>query len=120
MGTLRILPDIKIFRQDVVGLCPVRVGLPSLVRCLFLPELQLCRETADAQTGKSIVREQDLPQKAEPALHLPDLPLVSKIICQKRLGHDQRKDSQRLQYLCRFQAVVHLGGYLPAVFGPPL
>ncbi len=80
MSIFCLLLDIKIFWQDVVCFCLVWAGFPSLVSCLFLPELQLCRETAYAQIGKGVIREQYLSQKAELLFHLSNLFFIGKSI----------------------------------------
>ena len=96
IGILCFLLDVEIRRQRKVRVSPVGLWFYLAAGASFLPELQLCRETADTQMGKSSLREKHLPQKAEMAFHFLDLPAVGKRVGKERLRYDQGKDAQGL------------------------
>ena len=97
----------------------IAAGFPILNLALLLPQLELRGEWLHTQTGKGVVRQTNLPQKAETALHLPDHRLIWKIIRQERLGNNQSQDTQGLQQFIRLLTVVQLGQDLLAFLGPP-
>ena len=115
----RFRGDIEALWQDAVFRCPVWLRRPAGGIAATLPELQLCGEAADAQTGKGILREQELSQEAVVPLHLLYLFFVGKGVPQEGAGDDEGQDAQGLQECGRFQAVIHLGGQFPAVLRPP-
>ena len=96
IGVLCFFLYVEVLRQRKVRVSPVWLWFYLAAGASFLPELQLCRETADTQMGKSSLREKYLPQKAEMAFHFLDLPAVGKRVGKERLRHDQGKDAQGL------------------------
>ena len=54
----------------------IAAGLPVLGLAFLLPQLELFGKCLHAQTGKCVIRQANLPQKAELALHFPDHRLI--------------------------------------------
>ena len=84
-------------------------GRPAGRGAFLLPELDLCCEAADAAEGKCLIRQHDLPQKAEPALHHANGAFIGEAVREKGCWHDDGQNTERLEELGGFQTVILMG-----------
>ena len=110
---------VEPIRKSVQVLGGIAAGSPAVNLTFPLPELKFCGEVIDAYLPKGVIRQADLAEKAEPALHLPDRRAIRKGVGQKGLWYHQGQDAQGLEQFCRLEAVLELGQTIAVRSVPP-
>ena len=115
----RLSYRVKPIRKSIWGLGGIAAGSPAVHRTFPLPELKFCGKVTDAHLPKGVIRQANLAEKTEPALHLPDRRTIRKGVCQKGLGYHQGQDTQGLEQFRRLDAAVELGQAISIRGVPP-